>query len=349
MKTNKLKTRELNALLNRQYQSEAGKNFRPLDDCWHLDPINSRKLLLPSALIAVPEELHAYFRLALARFAISRKADTVCNVVESITRVANRHGDSFNILDERDFLSAKAKAGKEREYQLSIIRGFLRFWHQSGLYGISDEFIEAIDQLTFKGNEKGQAVLSHDPLEGPYTQLEMEAIIDGLNNAFMENRISIETWVLVKLYAERGLRRSQVTQLVFEDFSKKSGGFFINQPRSKQREVGFRESFSQFPISEDLFKALQLLKAERIQILDQLTIKEFANSVSCLPLFPKYPLLIEYVKKDISIDASCFEPREHLNGLLKRAETAINAISERTGERIHFRAPLKIHFPKGLT
>ncbi|MBU2967221.1 site-specific integrase [Amphritea sp. 2_MG-2023] len=335
MLAKKLKDSELDTLLSSNYRSEAGQIFVPADERWSLDPINDKQVLLNGALAVLPEEVHRYFRVALARYAGSRKADSVTNISSYLIMVATRHGADFNILDERDFLSAKVKAGKEREYQLSTIRGFLRYWHKSGLYGVSDEFIEAIGKLSFQGNEKGQAVLSHDPLKGPYTQLEMEAIIDGLNNAFMEDRISLQDWVLVKLYTERGLRRAQVTQLVFDDFSKKAEAFFINQPRSKQRELGFREAFSLFQISQDLYNAIQLLKAERIQDIDARTFEGFANSLSLLPLFPNIEVLIEHGERKAKLNASCFQPREYLSASLTRAKTIINATSERTGEPIH--------------
>ena len=335
MLAKKIKDSELYTLLNSEYQSEAGQIFVPADTRWSLDPVNEKQVLVNAALTVFPEAVHDYFRLALARYAGTRKADSVINISSYLTMVASRHGGDFNVLDQRDFLSAKVKAGKEREYQLSTIRGFLRFWHKSGIYGISDEFIEAIGKLAFQGNEKGQAVLSHDPLKGPYTQLEMESIIDGLNNAFMEDNISLEEWVLVKLYAERGLRRAQVNQLVFDDFSKETGAFFINQPRAKQRGVGFRESFSRFQISEDLYNAIQLLKAQRVQEIDEQTSKGLAHSLSLLPLFPIPETLIEYAKQKAQISAVCFQPREYLSYLIVRAEPVINAISERTGERIH--------------
>ena len=335
MQAKKLEARELAALLSREYRSEAGEVFVPSWPKWRLDSMNAKSVLIDEALKGVSEELRPYFRIALARYAVSRKADTVVNVCSYLVLIYGRSGGSVDLLDERDFLSAKVKAGKEREYQLSTIRGFLKFWHQSGLYGVSDEFIEAINKLSFKGNQKGQAVLSHDPIAGPYTQLEMEAILDGLNNAFLENQISLEEWALVKLYAERGLRRAQVAQLAFDDFSGEGANYYIDQPRSKQRDVGFRESFSRFPISEDLFNAFQLLKQQRVEELEALLGEKLSISPAPLPIFPSYDEFIERLKAGGSIDAKCFQPREYSDPLLRNVENKINAISERTGEKLH--------------
>jgi len=335
MQTRKLKVKELDTLLYSEYRSEAGQVFVPADPQWQLDPVIHSPVDVGSAKTVFKEEVYSYFRIVLARYASSHKADSVTNIVKYLRLIVARQHAEFNILDERDFFSAKVNAGKEREYQLSTIRGFLRFWHKSGLYGIDDEFIEAIGKLSFKGNEKGVAVRSHDPIKGPYTPLEMESVIDGLNNAFMEDKVSLEDWVLVKLYAERGLRRAQLTQLAFEDFSKGVGVFFINQPRSKQRGVGFRESFSRFPISEDLFDAVMLLKAQRVLEIDERTSEGVAQSFSLLPIFPRYEVIIERSEQNEKFDASCFQTRESLDAPLRRIGTVINAMSERTGERIH--------------
>ena len=334
MQATKLQISELKTLLNSEYQTLEGMIISPLDVHWRLT-MTSNKVVTPQlAELAFSEDVRPYFRLALARFASSGKADSVANVSSYLRMAATRHDGDLNILDERDFLSAKVKAGREREYELSTIRGFLKFWHRSGLYGVSDEFIEAVYKLTFKGNDKGSAVRSHDPLKGPYTQLEMEALNDGLTNAFMENRVSLEEWVLFKLYFERGLRRAQLAQLAFQDFTKEAGACFIDQPRSKQRGESFRESFSRYPISEDLFAAVQLLKAQRVQEINNLGSADIAKSLSLVPLFPRHEVLILCAKRGDPVEVQCFQVREYLNGLLQRVESAINAFSERTGERI---------------
>ena len=151
MLAKKLKDSELDTLLTSDYQSEAGQVFVPADPRWHLSPVTSLSVEVEGVQVAFQEEIWSYFRVALARYASNHKADTVNNIAKYLRLIAARQDAEFNILDERDFLSAKVKAGKEREYQLSAIRGFLRFWHKSGLYGISDELIEAIGKLTFQG------------------------------------------------------------------------------------------------------------------------------------------------------------------------------------------------------
>jgi integrase len=334
MQATKLQGSELNALQNREYQSADGMKISPMDSHWRLT-MTSNKVVTPELAERVfAEDVRPYFRLALVRFAASRKTDSVYNVSAYLSMAFTRHGGDFNILDERDFLSAKVRAGVKREYQLSTIRGFFKFWHKSGLYGVSDEFIGSIYKLTFKGNEKGEAVRSRDPLRGPYTQLEMEALNDGLTNAFMESRVSLEEWVIFKLYFERGLRRVQMAQLAFQDFTKEADAYFIDQPRSKQRADSFRESLSRYSVSGDLYAATQLLKAQRVQEINGLASANIANGLSLMPLFPRHETLVLCAQRGTPIEAQCFQPREGLDAPIRRLERGINAFSERTGERI---------------
>lgn len=335
MKANKIEKSELDALLSHEYTSEAGLVFSPGESIWRLTTTSGSGINVARALKAFPIEVQPYYRLALARYAGNAKADTVRNILSSLIAALDRHGDDLNILDERDFLSAKVRAGERREYQISVIRGFLRFWHKSGLYGVSDEFIDAIGRLSFRANEKGRAVLSNDPWEGAYTQLEMEAIIDGINNAFLESRITLGQWVLVKLYAERGLRRAQVAQLAFGDFLKGGDGFLIDQPRAKQRKMGFREVFSRYAVSDDLYNAVQRLRDQRVKEIDELVSNSVADSLNLLPLFPRHEIIVDRFLKGAPIDASCFQNREYLSGLIVHAQSELNAFSERTGDLIH--------------
>ena len=333
-----LENQEIEELLKKEYVSEAGNKFNPYDDAWALDPINAKTVNVVQSLKVIPEKLHPYYRLALARYALNRKADTVINVVNYMIIVEARHGEKINLLDEKHFLSAKIRSGKEREYQISTIRGFLRFWNKSGIYGISDDFINSIGKLKFKGNSKGEAVLSNDPEKGPYTVLEMQAVIDGLNNAFMLNTIDISEYVLVQLYCQRGLRRCQLAQLTFNDFSRNSGRFYIEQPRSKQRGIPFRGEFTRYEISEDLYNAVQLLKKQRIFEMEKKIDHHIIDEDLIVPLYPNIPVFIEYVKRRKKINSECFKQREQLGYDLDKIGIKINVKSERTGEIIQLRS-----------
>jgi len=58
-----------------------------------------------------------------------------------------------------------------------------------------------LSSWNLSGNDKGIAVLSLDPEEGPYSDTEFEAIISGLDNKYAESIIDAEEYSLVQLLA----------------------------------------------------------------------------------------------------------------------------------------------------
>lgn len=330
---------ELESLLNEPILSRNGITFSPSDDNWSLTHASSEESVnVLRASLTFLTEVRAYFRLALARYAQSYAPDSVRNVAKYCYLVPEvEPGAPNNWLDEACLLSAKALLGPKREYQLATIRGFLRFWFESGLYGIDPDFIDTLRNLTFKGNEKGTRVKSEDPINGPLTELEHRAVLDAATNAYSENHINTQQMLLIKLFSERGLRRSQAYQLLVSDFYKKDRKFFVNQPRSKQRTTGWREAFSTFEVSETLYALTQVAKQEYLSEITEIYGVKAVSKIADLPLFPDLENLVNRVRQGGQIDASCCKGRDYFTGEMQKLtrRNRILAFSERTGEQIH--------------
>ena len=258
---------EMQALLNTPHKSFAGLAFLPSDARWKLRHKYGSVNLAGSCKLIIPDESWCYFKLALARYAQVNKVGTVCSIANTLNMFANRHGADFDILDEANFISLKQAVGKEREDMLGKLRGFFKFWLETGIGGISREFIEAIYQIKLKGSIKGEAVKSHDPYIGPYTPIELQGIMDGATNAYLKDRLSTLDYVLTILFVQRGSRLNQVKNLRVGDFVLGREGAKVRMPRGKQRGSGFREEFSTFKISEDLYKLVRVLRKESLELI----------------------------------------------------------------------------------
>lgn len=345
-----LSKRELELLLSEPMLSRDGITFLPSDDYWNLAySSNEESINVLKASLTFPFEFRAYFRLALSRYAQSYSGDSVRNIVKYCYLIPEVElGDFNNWLDETCFLSAKALLGPKREYQLATIRGFLRFWFESGLYGIDPDFLVTVRNLTFRGNEKGTRVKSEDPISGPLTELEQAAILSEATNAYVDNRINTQQMLLVKLFSERGLRRSQAAQLFVSDFYNKDERFFVNQPRSKQRATGWREAFTTFEVSETLYSLVQVARKEYFLEITRAYGQKVASKISDLPLFPNFKTLVNQVSQGKEIDASCAQGRSYFSQKMKNLthRNGIIAFSERTGEQIHL-TPQRFRYSLG--
>jgi len=256
---------EIQALLNTPHKSFAGLTFLPSEDRWKLRHKYVRVNLAGSCKLIIPNESWCYFKLALARYAQVNKIGTVCAIANTLNMFANRYGADFDILNEADFISLKQIVGSEREDMVGKLRGFLKFWFETGIGGISRDFIDAIYQVKLKGSAKGEAVKSYDPYIGPYTPIELQAIMDGVTNAYLEDRLSTRDYVMTILFVQRGSRLNQVKNLRVGDFVLGREGAEVRMPRGKQRGSGFREEFSTFKISEDLYKLVRVLRKESLE------------------------------------------------------------------------------------
>jgi len=337
---------ELDDLLVKKMTSREGLEFSPIEDQWRISHSSNESVKVSRAAEAFPTEARSYFRLALARYACSYAADSVRNIAKYCYLIPSDGENLNNWLDEACFLSAKARLGKKREYQLSTIRGFLKFWFESGLYGIDPNFFKTIAGLDIKGNEKGTRVLSDDPINGALTELEHRAILDEVNNAFLENRITTQMYLLIKLFSERGLRRAQAAQLFISDFYRRDGKFWINQPRSKQRNTGWREAFKTYEVSETLYSLVQVLKQEYMSEIKDLLGGAFSPESTELPLFPNFEQLVYQISDTREIDATCCWVRDEFTAAMRRVSAQINAFSERTGERINL-TPQRFRYSLG--
>jgi hypothetical protein len=310
----------------------------PSEEYWRLSFSGQSHTSLNKVEGIFKSDQRACFRLALARYAAVVSADSVYNVITFLSMIQNDYPDLDNILDPIQFISLKAQRGEGREYQLSTIRGFLRYWHKSQLWGVSDEFIAVTDNQVFKGNEKGRAVKTGCPIEGPYSPVEMQAIITGINNAFASGALSITPYLVTLIFAQRGIRRRQMVELVFGDFTQAKGKFWMNTPRGKQRGLEYREAFTKYEVSEDLYHAVQLQKAH---VLNRLTTAQCdINGVAdCLPVFPGFDALIHKpISSSKDITAGYHLARDAISAILKEVEGIIDVKSERTGGRLNLGA-----------
>lgn len=177
----------------------------------------------------------------------------------------------------------------------ATLRMFLKKAYDCG-YNFSDKDIYVlINSWRLRGSEKGIPVLILDPDEGPFSQIEFQAIITRTNEYLAENKISYYEAALIRVFCATGRRPIQIASLKVKDlyisnkykFNDDRTIHILNIPRAKMRyncrfragftEVGIRES-----IAKILFEHIKFLKKKMsIEIGRKLSEEELAE----LPLF----------------------------------------------------------------
>jgi integrase len=183
-------------------------------------------------------------------------------------------------------LTYKGTILNEYEYHLGVLSCFLRKWYDLGYSGIHQETNKLLNILKLKGNQrKGWAVLTMDPEEGPFTDLELHNIHHEVNSHFSNGKMGTRLYLLIWLFMALGMRPAQIADVKIKDFHSRENKHWINIPRGKQRQKRRRSSFTQRPLLKEISKILEVWI---LQVIEEGG--RFAPNILGynLPLFPNW-------------------------------------------------------------
>lgn len=233
-----------------------------------------------------------------------------------------------------DIINYKASLPPNREWYLTSLSGLLKKWNRLGYPGVHEDVVRLLDSLTLSGGKKGVAVASMDPLMGPLTNIEVEALQNALNDAYGSSSIDERDYLLAILFLALGCRPVQfasmkVCDLRVETTDQGDCSYFLSVPRAKQRGQMSRTLFKERALTPQLGAAL-LEYANRIRVEHSTSLTDPNQA----PLFPqkivsKCPPGFEYHMTADSLGTS-----------LTTSLSKLGVISERTGEEINI-APIR--------
>ncbi|MEN8428372.1 site-specific integrase [Acinetobacter towneri] len=320
------------------------------DDTWVLD-INNKVDM--SNLSKFSEEVRSDVLNTFINFAKYSSSTHAVEMIRYALKYPDLTGESEftlkGILEYKKYFN-----DKKYEYKLAKFRVFLKKLYNLGYSSVDDEIYDLMDSWKLTGNQKGTAVLSLDPDEGPFSPFEFQAIITRTNEYLAENKISYYEAALIRVFCATGRRPIQIAGLKVKDlyetdkykFKDEKKVHVLNIPKAKIRGAsGFRYAFREVGIRESivqiLFEHTRILKQKLSkEIKRELSEQEFAE----LPLFYDFEKLVnldwenrheisEILPKEI-----IHLPTVELIKILKGAVRKLGIRSRETGKRIHITA-----------
>ncbi len=236
-------------------------------------------------------------------------------------------------INSTDLINYRATLTGPSKWYLGSLAGLLKKWHSLGYLGVTDDAVSLLKQLRMQGNTKGEAVLTHDPVNGPFTDIELESLQCALNHAYEGGEVDREGYLLAYLFMLLGQRPIQYAALKVRDVSvarAKDGTpvYTLRVPRAKQRDRLSRGEFK----DRVLIPQIGELLVQHAEVV-QTDFKERLPDPADAPLFParrrrsKEPEGFEYHTTAQAIV-------ELLPNTLKR----LSVKSERTGKPLHITA-----------
>lgn len=203
----------------------------------------------------------------------------------------------------------------------------LRRWKSLGYEGVSDDVVAYLDQISVKGTVKGEAVLTQDPISGPFSDIELESTIAGLDGAFEDAKLKLRSYVLCLLEILLGSRMVQFAALKACDIRlTSSGDYLLSVPRAKQNNEDMRLEFKERMLVPEVGILVLQLAQESRQALSSLCNSDQA------PLFPSLGR---------SGQPPGYEFHSSASGLAKEFIATMASLgipSERTGEAMRMTA-----------
>ncbi len=212
------------------------------------------------------------------------------------------------------------------EAQLSSL---FKRWVELGVDGVADDVPKFLKSRRKKGNVKGEAVITLDPVKGPFSDIELQDLMGAVNKAYAGREIEEKLFLLTWLMAVTGQRVGQYCALKVRDVKQvgdeSKNRYEIDFPRSKQRGLDSRDSFLTRPLPDEI--------GEPLWTYAQGVASVFPDLGADAPLFPQPAKSTESLQaSDIYRGHSDRHDMQYfvVNGLKRLAP-----LSVRTGKPIH--------------
>ena len=313
-------------------RTRGGVEFHPLEDRWsYREGVKTLNLEF-GEIPALSPATKLSLKRVLLWYAENASANHLHNMHFHLVRFArflqSTGKNGIEQITGTDVINYKASLTEDKAWYLSSLSGLLERWHRLGIPGVTDDAAELLGELRLKGNPHGVAVMTMDPVRGPFTNIEQEAIQTALHEAFANGSLDESAYLLAWLLMALGARPAQYAALKVSDLTRstsKEGDvtYTLRVPRAKQRRVNTRGEFTEralIPqIGEPLFAYAQQIRSG------------FSGVIEDPDQAPLFPATSQRGRK---VSPPGFEFHDTAEGLSRKISAVLNALevpSERTG------------------
>lgn len=257
----------LDAWLNTPRHAKCGEFFTPSEPIWWPDRSASQAVNWQAALACVPSDLQSWLHAALAY----RMAEVAQGTMHQATSILSRAAQvGLDPLNEYHLIELRERFTME---EFSTLTGFMKFWQEceSLEQRPSQVLIDAYDTLPRKKRSQNDVILRLDPEQGPFTQMEQDALYQWAHEQFCHGNLNPERYLYLRLLMIYGQRGAQLRMLVFNDFIKTERGYQIRIFWAKQKgdDAGWRAKSETFNLDEDLYNIVQAYRSIVLARLEQ--------------------------------------------------------------------------------
>lgn len=241
-------------------------------------------------------------------------------------------------------INYRSTLDKKHQHYLGTLKGFILQWHKLGFAGVDKDVVDLLKSWRMKGNSKGQAILSLDPEQGPFSDIEFEAMQEQLPVGFATGLFSVSDYAIATTVLNTGRRPRQIGDLKVCDSirTKNNKGidcYFINIPRIKQQGLSWRESSKPFALVYDSWHILKKHVDVMVVQLEELYARKLTvGEIGLLPLFPRSNMFEERIHQTEFIETLKTDyfhrTTSSVTEIVVKTINKLDITSERTGKQL---------------
>jgi len=316
-------------------RTNSGVLFNPAMDRWEyqdgVENVSQDFATLPGLTNEMLDSVKSTFRW----YAENRSSAHLSNLftrLQHFLRAITGGGRVVSSISAADLINYRATLSDSTGWYLGSLSVLLKKWHSLGYQGVEEDAVLLLNQLRFKGNAKGVAVLTMDPENGPFTHIETEAIQAALNAAYAGGQLETSAFVMTWLYMLLGQRNKQYAALKVRDVLTKrdaagSVTYAVLMPSAKRGTPSPRDRLVERPLVEQ-FGSVLADYAQQIR----------GGFIGVLPDPSEAPLFPSRTGRKGSAGFEFHVTAGDLGRRLSRTFEGLAVRSERTGETVKVNA-----------
>ncbi len=236
------------------------------------------------------------------------------------------------------FSALMEELGKSQRYRVRLLRDWYAWCCDQGMKRFDPDVAFRLSETVFGGSEKGRAVLSLDPEEGPLVDTEIVALLNRLRAVEGTGLLTLQETVAVWLCLSLGANAAQYVLLQDEDFERLSGDgetsiFQLQVPRMKNNLGRERAQFRTRKLIDEIGVLLERLIAENARLCKE----KFRRYAVAVPIFLRKSLPRTRLSDSMSEYALAMTATEFTR-MVSAAVERLGVTSPRTGRLLRVTA-----------
>lgn len=203
-------------------------------------------------------------KAVLITFVRGHSARYVVNLFGAFIHFATTMEDALgNVITVANVANYRARLQPTEVGRVGTLNALLQKWVDIGQPGVDPACANYLEERRKQGNEKGRAVRTRDPINGPFSEEEYTALHAAVNAAYGKGELPLWTLLLTRMLFACGGRISQFASMKLRDYDAKDRVFML--PQAKTGEDHTRAVMKPCPVAS---QTAQLLDQHRQVLLD---------------------------------------------------------------------------------